>query len=300
MIQLTCFLAVAETGSFTAAGRRLGMTTSGVSKTISRLEQARAIRLLNRSTHAVSLTEDGERLLPLAREALRGIEKADAAISVASRDSVAGRVRITAPTAILTTCLVPLLPQFRAELPQIELDLRGSDRMVDLAEEAIDLAIRTGPLDGIPGHRAQILCDFPWITCAAPNYLGRRGTPSVPNDLESHDLIGFRSQRTGIVEPWRYAHPRTGASKIIRISPGLAVVLDDACAVAAAAVSGIGIAWVPSRLISLPLRAGALVPLLSDWAGKPMRMSIVRREGRVSERTRIVMEFLRTNRTAFA
>ena len=300
MIQLTCFLAVAETGSFAAAGRRLGMTTSGVSKTIGRLEQARTIRLLNRSTHAVSLTDDGERLLPLAREALRAVEKADAAISVASRDGVSGRVRITAPTAVLTTCLVPLLPQFQAALPRIKLDLRGSDRLVDLADEAVDLAIRSGPLDGIPGHRAQILCEFPWVTCAAPDYLARRGTPSLPEDLEGHDLIGFRNQRTGIVEPWRYAHPQTGAPKNIRVSAGPAVVLDDACAAAAAAVSGIGIIWAPNWLVSEPLRVGALMPLLSEWAGKPMRMSIVRREGRVSGRTRSVIEFLRTHRAAFA
>lgn len=299
MIQLTCFLAVAETGSFAAAGRRLGMTTSGVSKTIGRLEQARTIRLLNRSTHAVSLTDDGERLLPLAREALRSMETADAAISVASTDGVSGRVRITAPTAVLTTCLVPLLPQFQAALPQIKLDLRGSDRMVDLADEAVDLAIRSGPLDGIPGHRAQILCAFPWVTCAAPDYLTRRGTPSIPDDLEGHDLIGFRNQRTGIVEPWRYAHPRTGAPKHVRVSAGPAVVLDDACA-AAAAIAGIGIIWAPSWLVSEPLRVGALTPLLPAWAGKPMSMSIVRREGRIPARTRTVIEFLRANRAAFA
>ncbi|GAN74357.1 transcriptional regulator LysR [Acidiphilium multivorum AIU301] len=167
-----------------------------VPKTISRLEQARTIRLLNRSTHAVSLTEDGERLLPLAGEVTRGIEKADAAISVASRDCVAGRVRITAPTSILTTCLVPLPQHARDQLQQTERNLRGSDRMADLADEAIDLTIRTGPLDGIPGNRAQVLCEFPWVTCVAPNDLARRGTSQAPNNLESYDLISLSVVRT--------------------------------------------------------------------------------------------------------
>jgi DNA-binding transcriptional LysR family regulator len=299
MIQLGCFVAVAETGSFAEAGRRLGMSTSGVSKTIARLELARAVRLFNRSTHAVSLTPEGERLLPLTREAVRGVEEVDAALSIAASSGAVGRVRLSAPTAFLNACVAPLLPRFREALPHVSLDLRGSDVMVDLAQEAFDLVLRTGLIKGIPGHRQQALFSFPWVTCASPDYLARRGKPLVPADLASHDLVGFRNQRTGVVDPWRYGQRRRSEIKTIRFPPTAAIVMDDANAIVAAAVSGTGIAWAPRWLVSAALRAGALIPLLSDWTGEEMKMFVVRRVGPAPKRTEQVISFLRKHRLSF-
>ena len=296
IVQLSCFVAVAETGSFAEAGRRLGMTTSGVSKTISRLEQGRGVRLLNRSTHAVSLTPEGERLIPLARHALRGFEEVDVTISAAATDEIGGRVRLGAPTGFLSTCLAPLLPRFREALPHVLLDLRGSDAMADLADEAIDLVLRTGPLKGIPGHLTQTLFAFPWVTCASPEYLARRERPETPADLAAHDLLGFRNQRTGIVDPWLY---RGTDSDVARLTPAATIILDDANAVATAAAAGAGIAWAPRWLVSTALQTGALVRLLSDWEGEPMTMSIVRRDGLMPERVGQVIAFLKANRSSF-
>lgn len=299
LVQVTCFVTVAETASFAETGRHLGMTTSGVSKTIARLETVRGIRLFNRSTHAVSLTPEGERLLPLAQAALGRMAEVDRAMSAAAEGGTGGRVRLSAPTAFVRACLAPLLPLFRAGHPNVVLDLRGNDAMVDLAVGGIDLALRTGRIRGIPGHRIQHLLTFPWVTCASPDYVRRKGEPSDPADLARHDLIGFRNQRTGIVDPWRYRQRVRDESEDLRLVPNPAFVLDDANASAAAAVAGSGILWAPQWLVAAALRSGTLVPLLAGWAGEAMRMSIVRRDGPAPERNDQVIAFLRAHRTSF-
>lgn len=299
LVQLHCFIAVVEYGSFAEAGRRLGLSTSGVSKTISRLEQARAVRLLNRSTHAVSLTPEGELLLPLALEAIRTVQDVDAALSNAGSSGGSGRVRLSAPTAFVGACLAPLMPHFRAAFPQVSLDLRGSDMMVDLAEGAVDMVLRTGSMNGIPGHRQQALFSFPWVTCASPDYLAERGEPRIPADLADHDLIGFRNQRTGVVDPWRYARHAADKTTPIRFIPTPAIILDDANAILAAAISGVGIAWTPRWLVSEAVRAGGLRPLLAGWVGEEMTMFMVRRNGLAPERTEQVINFLKSHRSSF-
>ena len=295
LVQLSCFVAVVDTGSFAEAARQLAMTTSGVSKIIARLEAARSIRLLNRSTHALSLTPEGELLLPLARDALREVEKVETALSLASVKGATGRVRLSAPTAFLSACLVPLLPRLREALPDITLDLRGSDAMVDLADGAVDLALRTGVIRGIPGHKSQLLFTFPWVTCASPGYLAKRPEPSAPEDLQRHDLIGFLNKRTGIVDPWRFRRPGADQPETIRVVPSPAVVLDDANAVVAAAIAGVGIAWTPRWLVSAALDTGTLTPILGDWRVEEMKMSLIRREGRISDRTKRIIAFLKAH-----
>ena len=295
--QLGCFVAVAETGSFVEAGRRRGLTTSGVSKTITRMEATRGVRLLNRSPHSVSLTPEGERLLPMARAALDSVEEVDAALGAAASAGVGGRVRVGAPTAFLSAGLAPLLPRLRAAHPDVQLDLRGSDELVDLADEAVDFVLRAGALKGMPGHRSQLLFTFSWVTCAAPSYLAQRGEPRTPVDLDRHDLIGFRNQRTGLVDSWRY-RSATGAG--LRRQPKPAFVMDDANAGVTATVSGAGLIWAPRWLVSPALRAGTLTEVLASWAGEQTPMSVLRREGRAPDRVEQVITFLRQSRSSFS
>ena len=275
------------------------MTTSGVSKTISRMEKVRGIRLLNRSTHAVSLTPEGERLLPFAQGAIRGMAEVEAIMSVAASSGAGGRVRLGAPTAFLNACLAPLLRRFREAHPQVTLELRGSDMMVDLADEAVDLVLRTGHLKGIPAHLSQVLFEFPWVTCASPDYLARHGQLGAPADLAGHELLGFRNQRTGIVDPWLYREPGCHDGRTLRHLPSPKFILDDANAIVAAATAGAGIAWTPQWLVSSALRNGALVPLLTEWSAEEMAMSLVRREGLIPERVEQVIAFLKANRFLF-
>ena len=293
-LQLRCYLAVAEARSFAEAGRRLGLTTSGVSKSITRLEASAGVRLLHRSTHALSLTEAGERLLAPAREALSSITHADALLAELAVGGSSGRVRLSAPPAFIRTCLVPMLPAFLVEHPLVLLDLRATDATVDLAEAGIDLALRSGPLAGVPGHVGLPWFRFAWVVCASPAYVARRGIPQTPEELGTHDLIGFRNIRTGLVECWRLA----GMTSPFPAS-AWRIVLDDAEAAWQAALAGIGIAWAPDWLAAEALDTGSVIELLEDRRPEMTSMSILRREGApVPARVQTVVTFLKSSTNA--
>jgi DNA-binding transcriptional LysR family regulator len=301
LVQLQCFLAIVDHGSFAAAGRQLGLSTSAVSKTISRLEQAHAIRLLNRSTHALSLTPEGERLLPSVREAVSNFKAVEFAMSDVSARSADGKVRISAPTAFLSAFIAPLMTRFRAEHPGILLELRGSDAMDDLADEGIDLALRTGRINGVPGHLRQSWFRFPWMTCASPGYLAAHGAPTTLEDLAHHNLIGFRNRGTGLVDPWRYRTSIWADGTTIRWNPNPVLILDDANAVRAAAVEGAGVIWSPSWLVVDDIRAGRLQQVLGELPPTTMEMSIIRRaQVPTPERTALVIAFLQMSARTLA
>jgi len=292
--QLRCFIAVIDAGSFVGAARQLALTTSGVSKTISRLEAVYGLRLLHRSTHSISPTDAGEQLIGPARDVLNGAANIDAILSHASKGAAAGNVRIGASPAFVRRCLVPLLPAFKEQHPDIALDLRASDVIVDLAEVGLDLAIRSGRLDGLPGHVRLPWFEFDWVVCASPSYLERYGTPRMPSDLATHDLIGFRNTRTGLVEHWRLradSFPR---------SPTWHFITDDAESAFLAAENGVGIMWGPRWLAADALALGTVIEVLPDWRGNKMPMSILRREQTLlPTRVRAVMEFLQDQTAAF-
>ena len=295
LIQLRCFVAVAEAGSFAGAGRRLGLTTSGVSRTVARLELGTGLRLLHRSTHSLSLTEAGEQLLEPARKALAGIAHADALLAELA-GSPSGRVRLSAPPAFIRSCLVPMLPSFLAAQPSVRLDLRATDATVDLAEAGIDLALRSGPLDGVPGHVRLPWFRFGWVVGASPDYLARRGTPWTPDALDTHELIGFRNVRTGLVEGWRLAG-RAGPFP----ASAWHIVLDDAEAAWRAAIAGVGIAWAPEWLAAKALQSGKVIELLVDHRAGTTPMSILRRDGTpVPARVQAVVTFLKSSAHIFS
>jgi DNA-binding transcriptional LysR family regulator len=292
--QLRCFIAVIDARSFSGAARHLALTTSGVSKTISRLEAAYGLRLLHRSTHSISPTEAGEKLIGPARAVLNGAAEIDAILTHASKSAAMGNVRISAPPAFIRRCLVPLLPAFIERHPDIVLDLRASDAIVDLAEVGLDLAIRSGPLDGVPGHVGRLWFEFDWVTCGSPSYLKRRGTPRTPADLATHGLIGYRNTRTGLVEPWRLraeSFPRP---------PAWSFVTDDAESVLQAAVNGAGIMWGPRWLAADGLASGKVIEVLPDWRGNTTPVSILRRgQTLLPTRVRAVIDFLRSRAATF-
>lgn len=294
LLQMLCFVRVVEAGSFAEAGRRLGMTTSGVSKTIARFERAQGVRLLHRSTHSQSLTAEGEALLEDARDTLRSVERLEGALAMAAGGHAKGRVRISAPTAFVRCCLVPLLPAFLAEHPEIGVDLRGSDAADDLALQGVDLAIRTGSLDAVPGHVSLHLVDFPWVACATEAFLQRHGTPGTPVDLAGDGLIGFRNAGTGRLQAWRFRPERAGDDPI-RVVPDGRIVADDAMSAWEMARLGQGIAWAPYWLAACDIRSGRTVEILREWRGEPSTLTVLRRERQVPRRTQAVIAFLREN-----
>jgi DNA-binding transcriptional LysR family regulator len=280
ILQLRCFIAVVEAGSINAAARRIGIASPSVSRAIARLEKEAGIKLLHRSTHALSLTEEGEALLDPAREAVsaagRFREVATGKANVAST----GVVRISAPVAFARQVLCPLLPKFARLHPGIRLDVRMTNAIVDLAEEGIDLALRAGSLSRVPGHIQQSWFNFPWVVCAAPSYLAHRSKPEEPSHLDDHALIGFRNTRAGQVQGWTFQSPQTGT--LDRYLPDAKFAFDDGDACWQAVLAGAGIGCAPLWLATEALREGHAVELLRNWRGARVNMSILRRDRRLT------------------
>ena len=291
--QLRCFVTVIEVGSIAEAGRRLGMSAASVSKAIARLEESVGARLLHRSTHALSLTEDGEALLESARrvvDAARSFQDA-AAGAVGGADK--GIVRVSAPVAFVRHVLAPLIADFARVQPDIRLDIRANNEMADLAEEGIDLALRSGSLAGVPGHLQQAWFSFPWVICAAPSYLEQHTTPQHPDDLDRHDAIGFRNRRTGQVQGWPVRSLSETAGK--QYPPATRFAFDDGDAVWDAMLAGAGIACAPLWLAASALRSGHAVEVLRAWRDKDVTISMLRREREMTPgRISVLMDYLRT------
>lgn len=293
LLQLRCFLAIVDTGSFAEAGRRLGLAPSVVSKTMARLEAGHGVKLLHRSTHAVSPTQEGEAVAEAARAAETALADVVRCLDHASRRA-GGMVRITAPVAFLRHCLVPLLPALRRECPDIHLDLRADNDLLDLAESGIDIAIRTGALDAVPGHVRTSWFACPWVVCAAPSYLSGRAVPETPADLSDHHLLGFRASEDGRLRPWVFRDPVT--SEQVRLTPRPVIMFDDGEAGWQAALDGVGVARAPLFLAAEALRAGQVVELLSAWRDDDMPVSILRRETRLTpSRVERAIAFLKEN-----
>lgn len=200
-----------------------------------------------------------------------------------------GWVRIAAPVALMRDVLAPLLADFMRSHPEIRLDLRASNELVDLARDGIDLAIRSGSLTRLPGHLQTTWFRFPWVVCASPRYLEGRAEPKRPQDLREHALIGFRNQRTGQVRPWTFRRRQ----ETLQLAPDPASIFDDGASAWAAALSGAGIASAPLWLVVDDLRAGRAVEFLREWRDVDAVVSFLRRAP--SARVSRVIAHLRRN-----
>jgi len=293
ILQLRCFIAVAESGSINKAARRIGIASPGLSRAIARLEKEVGVKVFHRSTHAVSLTEEGRDLIEPAREAVGSVSRFREAAAGKADTTGAGIVRISAPVAFARQVLCPLLPAFAAAHPAIRLDVRMTNTLVDLAEEGIDLALRAGSISRVPGHIQRSWFTFPWVVCAAPSYLARRARPEEPSHLDTHDLIGFRNGRTGQIQGWSFRSPNAGSVGHYHPRPKFA--FDDGDAGWRAVLEGAGIGCAPLWLASEALRQGRAVELLRKWRSAPVNMSILRRDRLVPARVAKVQTFLLRN-----
>jgi DNA-binding transcriptional LysR family regulator len=257
---LIAFARVASLGSFAAAARSLSVSPSAVSKSVQRLEQQFGMRLFTRTTRALALTPEArdlhERVLRLLQDA-DDIEQAVAAV----RAEPAGLLKVAAPLPVGVHILAAALPRFRARYPRIHVDLRLSDRYVDLIEEGVDVAIRAGdPGDArlisryLAPHR---LCVF-----AAPSYLARRGTPPSPEALADHDCVNFRYQSSGQPAKW----PFQIGHRVQEFMPNAGITIDVSDGVAAALVAGGGVGLSATYIAAPYVARGELVPVLHAFA----------------------------------
>lgn len=251
--------AVVEAGSFVQAARTLGMSDSGVSRAISRLEARIGVRLLDRTTRTLGLTDEGRRFHGDVAPMLAEIERA-ATLASGANVAVRGRLRVDVDGYLARRVLASALPAFLAEHPRLEVELLTRETIGDLVADGVDLALRFGP----PPHRSAIatkLLDTRIVTVAAPAYLDRRGRPSRPADLVGHDCIEFRDPASGRPFPWEF---RRGAD-IVPVATAGRLVLADVDSMLNACLAGGGIAQVMAFGIGKLLADGQLVNLFPDW-----------------------------------
>lgn len=250
------FAATIAEGSFSAAGRCLGLTPSAVSRTIDRIEARLGVRLLLRSTRALTLTAEGEAYLRAARRILADLGDAEQAI--ADQGAPRGRLRVSAAQAHGRLTIVPLLGDFVRLYPHILVDISLADRLVDIAAGQADVAIRFGPLADSP-LTARKLGENRRVVVASPAYLARHGTPRVPEDLLTHNCLNFNFRRAEPVWPFRDGVRDHALAVKGNIEANNGETLGQL------ATAGVGIARVGAFSVAEEIADGRLLPILEDF-----------------------------------
>lgn len=249
---LESFVRAADLLSFAEAGRALGISASAVGKNVARLEQQLGLRLFHRTTRQVRLTQEGTLFHERCRRILDELHDARAAMQAAAQ-APRGRLRVSLPT-IGYRFLLPVLPEFQARYPEVELDLDFNDHLVDVVEAGLDVVIRSGELAD-SRLVARRLGPFRFILVASPAYLAERGVPLTPADLAGHTSLRYRFLNSGKLEEWTL--PGLPAMPI-------ALVCNNMEAMLGAAVSGLGLAYMPDFLARDALARGELQQVLAQ------------------------------------
>ncbi len=284
---LACFVAVAETKAFAAAARRLSASTSGVSKSINRLEERLGVRLFTRTTRRVALTSEGEGFYARSREILEALADAENELTDAST-ALRGRIRIDMPIVFGERHILPLLVEFRNLHPRVDLDIRMSDTITNLVEENIDIAFRFG--EGRDSRTiAKQLSLARLVTCASPEYIARKGKPLSIAELEEHDCIAYQFRSSQRVFKWRFV--ANGVE--VEQEPHTGLVVNDGAAHRRLALLGAGIIQDLNFTVDQEIASGSLVEILKTHSVKAFPLSIVWPSGRHQpKRVRALIDFL--------
>lgn len=253
--EMLAFVSVVDSGSISAAAQQLGQTASGVSRALSRLEDKLAVTLLRRTTRRLELTEEGAAFLGQARRILASVEEAEEQMAL-RRQAPAGRLRINTAPPFMQHVIVPLIGDFRARYPQIELELHSDDRIIDLLERRTDLAIRIGTLPDSSLHARPLGYSLRRVL-ASPAYLARHGAPECVEDLHGHSLIGFTEPESLNEWPLRHA-----LGEGWRITPSLCASSGDT--VRQLALAGQGLVCVSDFMSEADRACGDLLEVLAE------------------------------------
>ena len=270
---LRAFVRVIERGGFAAASKDLGITPSGVSKLVTRLEDRLGVRLLHRTTRRLALTAEGETFHLRARDILAAIADAEAEVSLAGRRP-RGKLRVNCVPAFALHQLMPALPEFIARCPEVELDIALTDRVVDLLAENADVGVRSGLVQE-PSLVTRKFAEIRRGLFAAPEYLTRRGTPRTPLELREHTCITLK------ISPSSHLWPFHDGGKVRSIDVGSRVLVDSGEAALRLAIAGGGIARLADLIVVDAVREGRLKPVLSRrHVAEPVPLSAVYPHGR--------------------
>lgn len=284
---IEAFVAVAQLGSFVRAADKLGLSKAMVSRHVSELEARLGVRLMQRSTRRLSLSDAGAEYLQRCVQILAELADANAAIS-AGAVQAQGLLKISAPLTFGIRHLAPLWGEFLRVHPQVELEVNLSDRVVDLIEEGYDLAVRIGQLP--PSTLvARRIASTRLLLCASPRYLQQAAPIRELADLAQHDVIAYSYLATG--EQWHFSGPEGARS--ITVHPRLRSNSGDTCR--AAALADQGVVFQPGFLVGEDLKAGRLVQILPQYAGPELDISVVYASRQhLSHKVRAMVEFLAT------
>lgn len=257
LTSLEVFARVAAAGSLSGAARTLGLSQTMVTKHVASLEARLGTKLFHRTTRRLSLSEAGRSYLESAERILADMEAADAAIA-RERIEPRGLLRVNVPVVFGTRQIAPLIAEFSSAHPEVSIELGLNDRLVDLAEEGWDLAIRIGSLRD-SSMMARKLAPNRLVVCAAPSYLARHGMPRSVFDLAAHNCLGYTLSQQASAAEWLF-----GAEGEIRVQVNGTLRANNGDALRAATLAGLGLSRQPTFIIADDLRSGALVALPLD------------------------------------
>jgi DNA-binding transcriptional LysR family regulator len=269
---MTVFVAVAEEEGFAGGARRLGMSPPAVTRTIATLEEHLGIKLFNRTTRFVRMTEAGQRYLEDARRVISAADEADDAVAGINAEP-RGHLVVTAPVQFGRMYVMPGIIDYLERYPKTEVQALLLDRVVNLLEEGVDVGVRIGELPD-SSFKALHVGHVRHVVCAAPSYLAKYGTPNTPEELEKHQMI--LASGVSPSSEWRFT--KDSAPIMIRIKPRLTVTSIHAAI--EAAVTGFGITRLISYQIAPQLASGELKVVLGGYENKALPIHIVHREGR--------------------
>lgn len=279
------YCAVVENGSLAAASRSLGISPSVVSKQLSRLEDRLGARLLNRTTRRISVTEVGSAYFDRCKRIIADVDEAEAAVSL-SHMAPRGLLKITAPTTFAHRHVTPHLPQFIELYPEVSVQVQVNDRIADLVDEGLDLAIRIAHLKDssliarrlAPNHRSIV---------ATPDYLKRRGIPECPDDLLEHDLVTWGDGNP--INDWHFVV--NGREQVIRTRS--TVTINNGDSILAAVLAGGGLAMLASFMTGEYVQSGRLLPVLDEFVHEDVPIYAVYPSTRhLSPKVRAFVDFL--------
>lgn len=256
-LEMQAFVAVVDAGSFVRAADALDTSKSVVSRLVADLEARLGVRLLQRTTRRLSLTQEGELFLERCRDLLSGVGSAEAEVT-RHADELIGELRVSAPTTFGLVHLAPLWPVFMARHPKLSLDVNLADRFVDLVDEGHDVAVRIARLPDSSLVSRQ-LASTRLVLCATPRYLRDHGAPRVPAELADHPVFAYKLLTTG--DQWHFQGPQ--GPVVVKVHPRMRSNSGDSCVVAA--LQHQGLVLQPSFLVGAQLSAGALVEVMPAY-----------------------------------
>lgn len=273
MDRLACmqvFVRVVEHGSFRKAADALGISRASATAAVARLEKRLRVRLLNRTTRRLSVTDEGQSYYANCLRILGEVAEAEDGLSGA-RLVPRGRLRLSVPQSFVNFMFFPALTEFAERYPQLEIEVLMADRVVNLIEEGIDCAIRGVEIPDDSDLVARRLSVTRWLTCASPGYLEKAGTPAVISDLVQHNCIRCLSPSTGRPRDWVF----NDGGREIGFAPCGNLRLTSFDAAAQMALAGAGIAQVPDALGFSFVATGQLRPLLTEWTAEAPPLVLV-------------------------